>query len=211
MTSTPSNEIIKEAMRVTMPMFPEVAVRELVANALIHQDFSVTGAGPMVEIFSDRIEITNPGQPLVDPLRFLDSPPKSRNEILTALMRRFQICEERGGGIDKAVFHIESFQLPAPEFEKPEGFTRVTIFAHKSLSQMDRTERVRACYLHACLKRVRKDYLTNKSLRNRMGIDPKNKAMISRYIREALEDGMIIPYDKDAPPKLMKYLPYWVR
>ena len=41
-------------------------VRELVANALIHQDFFVTGTGPMVEIFDDRIEITNPGAPLVD-------------------------------------------------------------------------------------------------------------------------------------------------
>ena len=57
----PTNEVIGQALRRTVPMFPELAVRELVANALIHQDFSVTGAGPMVEIFADRIEITNPG------------------------------------------------------------------------------------------------------------------------------------------------------
>ena len=53
-------------MRRTVPEFPEPAVRELVANALIHQDFSVTGAGPMIEIFDGRVEITNPGEPLVD-------------------------------------------------------------------------------------------------------------------------------------------------
>ena len=62
----PSNEVISQALRKTVPMFPELAVRELVANALIHQDFFVTGTGPMVEIFDDRIEITNPGEPLVD-------------------------------------------------------------------------------------------------------------------------------------------------
>jgi len=102
----PSNEVIEQALRKTVPMFPELAIRELVANALIHQDFSVIGAGPMVEIFDDRIEITNPGEPLVDTQRFVDTPPKSRNEILASLMRRFRICEERGSGIDKVVFHF---------------------------------------------------------------------------------------------------------
>ena len=102
-------------------MFPELAVRELVANALIHQDFFVTGAGPMVEIFDDRIEITNPGEPLVDTQRFVDTPPRSRNEALASLMRRFRICEERGSGIDKVVLQVELFQLPAPLFETPGG------------------------------------------------------------------------------------------
>ena len=68
----------------------------------------------MIEIFDDRIEITNPGEPLVDTQRFLDSPPKSRNETLASLMRRVGICEERGSGIDKVVFQVELYQLPAP-------------------------------------------------------------------------------------------------
>ena len=55
MTLVPSSEVIEQSLRRTVPMFPEIAVRELVSNALIHQDFSVTGAGPMVEIFDDRI------------------------------------------------------------------------------------------------------------------------------------------------------------
>ncbi len=80
----PSNEVVEQAIRRAVPMFPELAVRELVANALVHQDFFVTGTGPTVEIFSDRMEITNPGDPIVDPERFLDSPPKSRNEDLAA-------------------------------------------------------------------------------------------------------------------------------
>ncbi|MDC4222968.1 MAG: hypothetical protein MPW15_01640 [Candidatus Manganitrophus sp.] len=98
-----------------------MAVRELVANALIHQDFFVTGAGPTVEIFDDRIEITNPGEPLVEPQRFVDTPPRSRNEALASLMRRFRICEERGSGIDKVVFQIEFYQFPAPIFEVAGG------------------------------------------------------------------------------------------
>jgi len=209
MTLVPNNEIIEQALRKTVPMFPEVVIRELLANALIHQDLFISGVGPMVEIFEDRIEITNPGEPLVDTQRFVDTPPKSRNEALASLMRRFGICEERGSGIDRVIFNIELFQLPAPLFEVPEGFTRSVLFAHKPLSDMDKTERIRASYLHACLKRVMRDYLTNASLRERFGVEEKNKAAVSRYIREAVDAGMIKPFDDSASRKMMKYVPYW--
>lgn len=171
----------------------------------------MTGTGPMVEIFDDRMEITNPGEPLVDPLRFIDTPPKSRNEVLASLMRRFRICEERGSGIDKVVDQVEFYQLPAPQFEVPEGFTKAVLFSYRPLNQMDKADRVRACYLHACLKWVMRDYLTNASLRERFGVEEKNKAAVSRYIREAVEDKAIIPFDESAPRKLMKYIPFWAR
>ena len=205
----PANEVIEKALRRTVPMFPELAIRELVANALIHQDFSVIGAGPMIEIFDDRIEITNPGEPLVDTQRFLDTPPRSRNEILASLMRRVRICEERGSGIDKVVLQVELFQLPAPLFEVPPRFTRVVLFAYKDLADMDGAERLRACYLHACLKYVMRDFLTNASLRERFGIKQNNKAVASRRIREAIEAGMIKPFDENAGRKFMKYVPFW--
>ena len=154
MALIPSNEVIDRSLRKTVPMFPAIAVRELVSNALIHQDFSVTGAGPMVEIFDDRIEITNPGEPLVNTDRFVDAPPKSRNEALASLMRRFRICEERGSGIDRVVAEVEAFQLPAPLFEAPVGSTRSVLFAHKPLSGMGKAERDPGL-LHARLPTLR--------------------------------------------------------
>ncbi len=147
MALVPTNEVIERALRKTAPMYPELAIRGLVANALIHQDFFPTGTGPMVELFEDRVEITNPSAPLVSTERFLDTPPKSHNEALASLMRRFRICEERNSGIDKVVFQTEMFQLPAPLFEAPEGFTRIVLFSHRPLGGMDREDRVRACYL----------------------------------------------------------------
>jgi predicted HTH transcriptional regulator len=209
MALVPANEVMEKSLRRSVPMFPEIAIRELVANTLIHQDLFETGTGPMVEIFDDRMEITNPGEPLVDTLRFVDTPPKSRNEGLASLMRRFRICEERGSGIDKVVAQVEAFQLPAPYFEAPKGFTRAVLFAHRPLNEMDKSDRVRACYLHACLKRVTRDYLSNASLRERFGVEEKNKAAVSRYIREAVEEGKIKPFDENAPSKLMKYVPFW--
>ncbi len=206
----PSGEIFDQGLRQTVSSFPsKLAIRELVANMLIHQDFSISGAGPMVEIFDDRIEMTNPGEPLVEVVRFVDTPPRSRNEDLASLMRRLRICEERGSGIDKVVEEIEQAQLPAPLFETPKGFTRATLFASRPLRDMDKADRVRACYLHACLKRMSNDYLTNASLRKRFGIADKNKSTVSRYIQEAVAEGMIKPFDTETSPRLMKYLPYW--
>ena len=205
----PSNEVIEQALRRTVPMFPEIAIRELVANALIHQDFSISGAGPMVEIFDDRMEITNPGIPLVDTLRFVDTPPKSRNETLAALMRRFGFCEERGSGIDKVIFEVEMRQLPAPIFEAPGEFTRAILFAHKRLSLMDRSERVRACYMHACLRYVNNQPMNNTSIRERFGLPREGVVLASRLLREALNAKAIVIRDPEAGTRNRSYLPFW--
>ena len=92
----PRNELIGQVFREERSLYPSIAIRELVVNALIHQDMTVTGAGPLIEMFRDRLEITNPGKPLVSPARFLDFPPRSRNEALASLMRRMRLCEEQG-------------------------------------------------------------------------------------------------------------------
>lgn len=205
----PNNEVVGQALRKSVPIYPELAIRELVANALIHQDFSITGSGPMVELFADRMEITNPGQPLVDTQRLLDHPPRSRNEGLASLMRRVGICEERGSGVDKVVFQTELYQLPAPAFEVTGDSTRTTLFTPRPLMKMDPTDRVRAVYLHACLRYVERDFMTNTTVRGRFGLDIKNSAMASRLIKEALTQQMIRLHDRTAPPKYRKYVPIW--
>ena len=151
MDQLPSNEVIENALRKKVKVYPEVAIREFVANALIHQDFSVTGSGVTVEIFTDRIEITNPGIPLVDVNRFIDTAPKSRNESLASLMRRLNICEERGSGIDRAINAIEAYQLPAPKFIRGDDYRRVILYAPTALTRMSIEDRIRACYQHTCL------------------------------------------------------------
>ncbi|HWR52168.1 MAG TPA: ATP-binding protein [Bryobacteraceae bacterium] len=205
----PSNEVIGKALRRSVPMYPELAIRELVANALIHQDFSITGSGPMIEIFDDRLEITNPGAPLVETERLLDTPPRSRNEALASVMRRIGVCEERGSGIDKVVWQTEYYQLPAPYFEIAGENMTAALFAHKPLSKMAKTDRVRACYLHACLRFVGRDHMTNTSLRERFGIAVQNSALASRLIKEAVEAKYIRPYDEAAGRKYMRYVPFW--
>ena len=205
----PRNEVVGEALRKDVRMYPELAVRELVANALIHQDFFINGTGPIVEIFSDRMEITNPGVPLVAAERFLDSPPKSRNESVASLMRRIGVREERGSGVDKVVSQTEFYQLPAPLFEVTDEHTRSVLFAHKTLNEMDKADRIRACYLHCCLKWVQREAMNNTTIRERFGIEEQNKAQASRIIKQAVEAGLIKPYDADSGARSMRYVPFW--
>lgn len=209
-TLLPHNEEIGKALRREVSMYPDLAIRELVANAIIHQDFSITGTGPMVEIFDTRMEITNPGLPLVATERFLDSPPRSRNEALASFLRRVGICEERGSGIEKVVVQTELYQLPAPLFETADVHTRALLFAYRKFKEMDSEERLRACYMHCVLRYVNREVMNNTSLRERFGVDAKNSAMVSRLIKQACENGLIRPYDAEAGSKAMRYVPSWV-
>lgn len=205
----PENEHIGEALRTEVRIYPEIAVRELVANTLIHQDFTITGAGPMVEIFDDRMELTNPGSPLVDPQRFIDMPPRSRNEGLAGFMRRMNVCEERGSGIDKVVGTIEMYQLPPPDFRTPDGSTQVVLFAPKTFAEMDGAARIRACYQHCVLCWVGNSLMTNTTLRQRLAISNENYSMASRVIRDTMAAGLIKAQDPTTSPRYMKYVPKW--
>lgn len=206
----PQNEEVEQAFRRQVRMYPEIAIRELVANALIHQDFGLTGTGPLIELFSGRMEITNPGLPLIDTLRFIDEPPLSRNETLAGLMRRMNICEERGSGIDKVISNVEVFQLPAPDFRVTTNHTVAVLFGPREFSAMDKADRIRACYQHACLWFVSGKQMTNASLRKRLNIDDKNYPMASRIIRDTMDADLIKPHAQTSGSKKdAKYVPFW--
>lgn len=203
----PKREYIGRALREVRSPFSELSIRELVANALIHQDMTISGAGPMVEIFDNRVEITNPGRPLVSPDRFIDHPPRSRNEGMAALMRRMNICEERGSGIDKVVFEAEQSRLPPPEFAELEGAMRVTLYGPRPFADMTPSERTRACYQHASLRFLEGDRATNSSLRDRLAIEAGNAAQVSRVFKQAFDAGFIKLADSAAPRS--GYVPWW--
>ncbi len=206
----PQNEVIGQALRREVRMYPDKAIRELIPNAMIHQDFSLSGTGPMVEIFDDRLEISNPGLPLIDPLRFIDHSPRSRNERLADLMRRLGICEERGSGIDKVIFQIEAFQLPPPDFRVDTTHTRVILFGHHDFSEMNKKEKIRACYQHCCLLYVSNRLMYNTTLRERFNIAESEYPVASRIIRDTLAEGLIKPEDPDSKSrKHARYVPFW--
>ncbi len=208
MGQLPAKEDIGKALRNNITMYPEITIREIAANMIIHQNFAELGF-PMVEIYDDRIEISNPGQPLIETDRFIDEY-ISRNEELADIMRRMGFCEEKGSGMDKALINSERHQLPPMRFAVSEIRTTITLFSYRMLAEMTKSEKLSASYQHACLKYVNGELMTNQSLRERFGVEQKNYPMISRIIKDAIDSNLI----KEADPenknrRLVKYIPYW--
>lgn len=209
MNQLPQNEVIEDALRKAVKPVPEVVIRELTANALIHQDFSIGGASVMIEVYATRVEFSNPGEPIVPVERFIDGY-QSRNERLADLMRRFGICEEKSSGIDRVVQAAELFQLPAPDFHAAHRRTVVTLYGPKPFEDMDRNDRVRACYQHCALKWVMAEKMTNQSLRGRFHLGEDKAAVASQIIAATIE-AKLIKSDESMgnSRKFARYLPFW--
>ena len=210
MKNLPQQEIIKGALRENKTEYPRRTVREFLANALVHQDFSITGTQVMVEIFTDRVVMTNPGSPLNDVNRFIDLPPHSRNEDLAQSLLLLNICERRGSGVDRAIEALEEALLPPPKFAKGDFFTRVFIYGAQKLSAMDKQDKIRACYQHCCLLHESNKEMTNQSVRERFEIDKKNFPIASRIINDTFAAGLIKTADpENVSRKFASYIPYY--
>lgn len=208
-SAAPQNRSIEQVVREEVKMFPKQALRELIANALVHQDFLASGASVMIEMYDDRVEISNPGTPPIRVERFIDEY-RSRNERLADLMRRLGICEEKGSGVDKVIKAAEVFQLPAPDFRVGELRTTAILFAHQDFAAMSKTDRVRACYQHCCLMYVTNKRMSNQSLRERFGL-PESKAATVSLVMSAAKDAGLIKADESetTSTRYARYLPFW--
>lgn len=208
-SSAPRNHFVEQALRDEVKMFPRQAIRELVANALVHQSFEATGQSVMVEMYADRLEVSNPGLPPIKVERFIDEF-RSRNERLAELLRRMRVCEEKGSGIDKVVHLAEVFQLPAPDFRTSETRTTAVLFAHQDFAEMSKPDRIRACYQHCALKYVSNERMSNQSLRERFRLPESKAATASQVIGATKEAGLIKTDESDtSSTRYARYLPFW--
>jgi ATP-dependent DNA helicase RecG len=208
MKRIPGDEKYIDGIRTLVPRIPEIAVRELVANALIHQDFTISGNSPFIEMFADRIEITNPGNSIIPIDRIIDEK-RSRNELLAKTLRDLGICEERGGGLDKSLIAIEENHLPAFEFHSTENSMRAILFGPKPFSSLSKSERMRACYFHCVLKWINRDFMGNTSLRQRFSLLQEDYQVVSSIITESVRAERIKPAETSQGKRNAKYIPIW--
>ena len=198
-------ERIVDGVRITK-MLPPVAVEEVVANALVHQDFTAIGVGPLVEIFDNRVEVSNPGSPLIDTERMIDER-KSRNEKLASAMRELGICEERGGGLDKTLLELEAYGLPAPYFLPSKEGLRVVMFCETDFRKLNKGDRINICFYHCVIRWIEHDYMSNSSLRERFGLSKKQYQTATAVINDTIKAGKIAPADTSQAKRSAKYVP----
>lgn len=199
-----------EVERKEVPTYPVVAIRELAANMMGHQDFAIKGMPLTIEIFENRLTFTNPGPSLNDVNRLIDLPPNSRNELLAQMMLLLHMCERRGSGIDRATDAIGEMKLPAYKAQSGDDYTRITLYPKKKVSEMTREERIAVCYQHACLLYEDGMAIGNQSVRERFNINTKQSAMASRILADTLESGLIKMENPETESKrYTSYIPFY--
>lgn len=117
---------------------------------------------------------------------------------------------EKSSGIDRVVQTAEVYQLPAPAFRVGLRRTIVTIFGPRPFEEMDRDDRMRACYQHCTLKWLMSERMTNQTLRERFHLPESKVASISQVISATL-DAKLIKLDEKVggSRKFACYLPFW--
>lgn len=208
MQRMPSDERYIDGVRQIVPRLPEVAIREVIANALIHQDFTISGSAPIIEIYSDRMEVSNPGNSLIEIDRMIDER-RSRNETLASILRNLGLCEERGGGLDKALIAIEENHLPGLSVRSSEQSMRVIIYGPKPFSELSKAEKQNACFYHCVLRWISHDYMSNTTLRDRFSLPQEEYQTASTIISDSIKARRIKPAELNQGKRNAKYVPYW--
>ena len=87
--------------------------------------------------------------------------------------------------------------------------TRVILYSILSFNSISTEDKLWSVYLHACLKYLKGEHLTNQSLRERFCIEEKNKVIISRLISDAVSKKLIKVFDETTAPRYKSYVPIW--
>ena len=204
-----NEHLVKGSLRQYDEFVPEVAVRELTANALIHQDFLATGHQLWVRIYTNRMIVSNPGKPLVDIDRMIDGH-KTRNEIMMNAMRTLGICERASTGIDKALAAMEKvYGAPISYKTGDQDMTEAIVLATRSYAKLSPGMKLLACYQHCALRSLNYMTMTNASFRNRFGLDASKREDVSRLFKKLVDKKFIKRSIHGHSNKYASYVPHW--
>lgn len=124
----------KDAIFRTQIIYPELACREALINAIAHRDYSMEGRGIEVRVYSDRLEIVSPGGLLssinIKDLRELKGVHQSRNSLIARVLREIGYMRELGEGIRRIYELMNSNDLTPPELYSDNNVFSVTLY-HK--------------------------------------------------------------------------------
>lgn len=129
---------INSLHRKEIMQFPEAAFREAIINSIVHRDYLNESGDIMIEIFKNKIIISNPGG-LVSwlPVSDFGKYSRPRNNLLASLLSRTSYVEKMGTGINRIKEIIDQFMLPLPEFDFNEYNFAVVLYDNHYLIEKD--------------------------------------------------------------------------
>src|SRR3990170_1292760 len=123
---------IKTMVRRDIPEYPELAVREILANAVAHADYSLSGMRIMVAVFDDRMEIQNPGMlpfgMTLDDMKAGVS--KVRNRVIVRVLGALGLVEEWGSGYKRVIEACRAGGYQEPEWLELGSALRIVFHSH---------------------------------------------------------------------------------
>ena len=188
---------------------PKAVLREVLCNAFAHQDLSSEDDGILVEIYKNRVEITNSGKPVLDQLHFLDGGPVTKNEKIFTEMKNLGLVDGQGHGWRKIVKELESRSLPAPGIKVRKNSITVTLWFEKPLKLLSLDQRNWTVYLHTVLRYLLNEPANNASLRQRLNLPESKSSTVSKLFRQTAEGDLVKPFDKHSSNKTKRYVPVW--
>ncbi|HLD16761.1 MAG TPA: ATP-binding protein [Coxiellaceae bacterium] len=179
--------IIGETVRRDLPEYSPIALREIVINAILHADYSLKGSSIQVAIFSDRLEITNPGAlPFGQTLdSALSGISRLRNRTMGRLLQQLKLVERLGSGLQRVLSIYRDTRTRTPLFEEKDNHFRVSLFPYtQEKSNLTLEERKLAALLYvkekAGTKEISKHWeVTDRTARTWLA-KMSNKGVIQR-------------------------------
>ncbi len=174
--------------------YPMTAIREVVLNALVHRDYSFHTEGMPIQLimYSDRIEIKNPGglygRLSIDQLG--NTQPDTRNPVLAVAMETMRLTENRYSGIPTIRMEMKNAGLPAPKFEDIRGNFVVTLY--NSVTEVVEDDIEKSILTFCSVPRSRTE------IANFLGISTASYA-ITKYIKPLMKSGNIDIENKEHP------------
>ena len=191
---------IKGTRREDIPAYDEQILRELITNAVMHRDYSKMHQPIKIAMFTDRLEIENPGG-LVPGLTIWNLVNKRawRNPKLAELLEKTGHCEMDGQGIDRILAATRKIRLPAPLFVSDQYSFRVTLSGPKSYQYFTHEERKATVISIIILDRE----VDNESIRNTFDISAEQAGTL---LKSLVAEQIIEPADNVRSKKFARYV-----
>jgi len=116
---------------------PEVAVRETLANAIAHRDYTTYQGRVQIDIYSDRIEFSNPGRSLIPLDQLENAYPQTRNPLLMSYLKDLGVTEHRGRGIRTIKASLRAAGLAEPLFTHHNDWFVATLYSSAFIKDDD--------------------------------------------------------------------------
>jgi ATP-dependent DNA helicase RecG len=172
---------------------PKLAIRETLANSLVHRDYSTYGSRVQVDIYSDRVEFTNPGRSLIPLDQLYEAHPQARNPLLMSHLRDLNITEHRGRGIRTIIASLKEVGLAEPTFEHRHDWFVATLFSSAFIQDSDQD----------WLKKFQKYSLNERQLKSLVHIKHSNTGISNGEYRD-LNNMTAVGDDRRANSELVR-------